>query len=170
MRSLLSILAILAFTLGAAGSARAWEPLRAANGHVERGNRRMAEEDPAGALEAYDAAARELPSEAGVHLNRGVALLASGDHARAREALLLATEPSAPAELRGAAYYDLGLSFYREGDRLALEEDHQGAQDQFREAADAFRRSLRAAPGNRDAAWNLELALRRIQEQQEQQE
>ena len=40
----------------------------------------------------------------------------------------------------------------------------------LREAADAFRRSLRARPGNRDAAWNLELALRRIREQEEQQQ
>ncbi|MCU0677344.1 MAG: hypothetical protein MUE69_31710 [Myxococcota bacterium] len=136
----------------------------------ERGNERLRANDANGALQSYDRAARALPNEAGVQLNRGLALLAANDLAQAREALLRATDPQAPRELRADAYYDLGLAFYREGDALAATEDHQGAQAQFREAVDAFRRSLRLRPGDRQTAWNLELALRRIREEQERQE
>jgi tetratricopeptide (TPR) repeat protein len=151
-------------------TAKAWDPFRASNPHVDRGNALMAEDQPAEALEAYDRAARELPSEPGVHLNRGLALLSAGRMEEAQNALLLATEPSADASLRADAYYNLGLLFYRQGDAAAAQQDHASAQTLFRQAADAFKRSLRARPGNRDAGWNLELALRRIEEQQEQQE
>src|SRR5690606_32345273 len=79
-------------------------------------------------------------------------------------------QPSpADSHMRGQAYYNLGLSFYQEADQKAEAEDHEGAQALFREAADAFRRSLQASPGNRDAGWNLELAQRRIQESEQKQ-
>ncbi|MCG8557082.1 MAG: tetratricopeptide repeat protein [Proteobacteria bacterium] len=147
----------------------AWEPLRSSNAHVEAGNEHMAEGDSKAALAAYDRAARELPDRAGVHLNRGLALLASGELAKARQALLLGTEPGGGKDVRGAAYYNLGVAFYREAERKASENDPEQAQRLFREAADALGRSLRIKPGQEHAAWNLELALRRIREQQEKQ-
>ena len=149
--------------------AAAWELFRSENGDVREGNERLAAGDHAGALAAYDRAARALPSEPGVHLDRGLALLEAGQLDQAREALRLATEPPASPEIRGAAFYDLGLAFYRQADAAAGEQNHEEAQRLFREAADAFRSSLRQVPGNRDAGWNLELALRRIREQEEQQ-
>jgi Ca-activated chloride channel family protein len=176
--------------------AHAWEWFRGENGHVRDGNERLRANDAAAALRAYEAAARELPSDPGVHLNRGLALLALAEHDKAREAFLLATEPPAPAAIRAAAYYDLGLAFYRQADAAATaaadtaiaqgaaqppagaaqppagaaeppQADHREAQRLFREAADGFRRSLRIQPGNRDAAWNLELAVRRLREEKE---
>ncbi|WP_205627067.1 tetratricopeptide repeat protein [Sandaracinus amylolyticus] len=150
--------------------ASAWELFRSENGDVREGNELLAAGDHAGALAAYDRAARALPSEAGVHLDRGLALLAAGQLDPAREALRLATEPPASREIRGAAHYNLGLAFYQQADAAAGEENHEEAQRLFREAADAFRSSLRQVPGNRDAGWNLELALRRIREQEEQQQ
>ena len=150
-------------------NARAFDLFRRENRHVARGNEKLAANDPAGALEQYDLAARELPSEPRVHLNRGIALLAQKTFDKAREAFLLAAEPPAPADVRAAANYNLGLAFYEEGDAKSTETDHKEAQRLFREAADAFRKSLRAVPGNRDAGWNLELALRRIRNEEEQQ-
>ncbi|MEM9069878.1 MAG: hypothetical protein AAGE52_15305 [Myxococcota bacterium] len=158
-------------------TAHAWEPFRSRNSNVEVGNARMAANDPNGALQAYDRAARQLPEEASVQLNRGIAQMGSGDLPGARETLLAATDPNAPATVRADAYYDLGLAFFQEADAAAGLENHGEAQRSFREAADAFRRSLRLRPGDRNTAWNLELALRRMreeeqreQEQQEQQE
>ena len=168
MRRVFVSAALLTASL-AATTAHAWDPFVRENPEVDEGNRAMQEGDHAGALAAYDRAARELPSEPGVHLNRGLALSAQGEHERAREAFLVAAEPPASPEIRADAYYDMGNAFYREADALAQQEDHQGAQRLFREAADAYRRSLRARPGNRDAAWNLELAARRIREQEEEQ-
>ena len=151
--------------------ALAWEWFRSENAHVRDGNTALRAGDAAGASAQYDQAARELPREPGVQLNRGLALLAQGEqHGPAREAFLRATEPPAPREMRAAAHYDAGLSFYQEGDAAAGTDDHRAAQESFRQAAEQFRQSLRQVPGNRDAAWNLELALRRLNEEEEEQE
>ncbi len=153
-----------------AGRARAWDPLHTPNPDIAEGNARMAAGNPEGALEAYDEAARRLPDDPRVALNRGLALMAMGDLDAAGEALSRAGQDSSDDAIRAAAFYDLGLAHYRTGDELAGAEDHEQARERFQSAADALRASLRARPGNRDAAWNLELALRREQEQQEEQE
>ncbi|MGB5314305.1 MAG: tetratricopeptide repeat protein, partial [Polyangiales bacterium] len=151
-------------------TALAWSPLRAENPNVKRGNELMAQEQYADALEAYDSAARELPEDRGVQLNRGLALLAQGLTEPAREAFTAAADPAAPPEVRADAYYDLGISHAREGDVASEQEDFEQASAHFREAADALKRALRARPGDRNAAWNLEYSLKRIREVEEKQE
>jgi Ca-activated chloride channel family protein len=143
--------------------------LRSENRHVRQGNARLQAGDAKGALTEYDGAARELPSEGGVHLDRGLALLRAGELGPAREALRLATQPAASATVRADAFYDLGIGFYREADARAAEDKHDEAQQMFKEAADAFKQSLRLRGGDRNSAWNYELARRRITEQQEKQ-
>ena len=130
----------------------------------------MAAEQYAAALEAYDEAAQELPNERAVQLNRGLALLGQDLSEPAMEALIAAADPSAPAELRAGAYYNLGIAHARNGNTASEQEDFEQSSAHFREAADAFKRSLRAKPGNRNAAWNLEYALMRIREEEEKQE
>jgi len=149
--------------------AEPWSLLRSENRNVRAGNEKLAAKDAAGALEAYDRAARELPSEGGVHLNRGLALLANKKPAEAREALKLAVQSKADPAARADAHYDLGLSFYGDADEAAGKDNHENAQQLFREAAESFKQSLRLRPGDRNTAWNYELALRRIHEQQEKQ-
>lgn len=160
------------FSLAGANRAAAWDPFLVENDKVRAGNEALSEGEAARALEHYDRAARELPDRAEVHLNRGLALLEMGELDRAREALRLASQPPASREVRADAYYDLGLAFYRQAEQAASAEEpnHREAQRLFREAADAFRQSLRQRPGNADAGWNLELALRRIREQQEEEQ
>jgi Ca-activated chloride channel family protein len=165
-----TLVASLALSLAAAPPALAWDWLRSENGHVRDGNEALRAGDAQAAQAEYDRAAAELPSEPGVHLNRGLALLAQNEHDQAREAFLRATEPPAPREIRASAYYDTGLSFYREADAAATEGDHARARELFGQAAEQFRQSLRQVPGNRDAAWNLELALRRETQEEEEQE
>jgi tetratricopeptide (TPR) repeat protein len=151
-------------------SALAWSPLRAENPNAKRGNEQMAAEQYAEALEAYDQAARELPEARAVQLNRGLALLAQELHEPAKVAFTDAADPSAPPEVRADAYYDLGIVHAREGNAASEQEDFEQSSAHFREAADAFKRSLRAKPGNRNAAWNLEYALKRIREEEQKQE
>jgi Ca-activated chloride channel family protein len=146
-----------------------WSLLRSKNSNVEDGNQRLLAGDAKGALAAYDRAARELPSEGGVHLNRGLALLRSGDLPKARDALHLGSQPPASADVRADAYYDLGITFYKEADQRAGEQKHDEAQKLFREAAESFKQALRKRPGDRNSAWNYELAARRIREQEEEQ-
>jgi Ca-activated chloride channel family protein len=156
--------------LVAPNTASAWNPLRAENPNVEQGNELMVQEQYAEALDAYDRAARELPDERAVQLNRGLALLSQGLTEPAKEAFTAAADPSAAPEVRADAYYDLGIAHAREGDVASEQEDFEQASAHFREAADAFKRALRARPGNRNAAWNLEYALKRIREEEQKQD
>lgn len=148
--------------LGEAETARAWELFRSESGPVTRGNEHLEKGQFQEALEAYDEAARDLPNDPAVQLDRGLALLALGKLGEARESFRRGAVASAPKEVRGAALYNLGLAFMEEGDQAAKAEDFDGAKKSFEEAADAFRGSLRAQPGNQDAGWNLELAKRRL--------
>ena len=77
--------------------------LRSRNDNVQEGNELFAKGDAKQALAAYERAARELPAEAGVHLNRGLSLLATGEVDKAREAFLLATQPPARDDVRADA-------------------------------------------------------------------
>lgn len=156
--------AVAALVLLAAAPALAWEPLRSENRHVRDGNRALAAKKADDALAAYDRAARELPSEPGVFLNRGLALLAKGEREKARTSLEVAAEAGAPREVRARALAALGLSHFQDGDALAQEEKHDEASGAFRRAAEALKKSLRTQPGQADVAWNYELAKRRITE------
>ncbi len=170
-RRTLPMLLLLLPLLAAPSAARAegWSWLRSENSSVREGNQKLKAGDKKGALAAYDRAAHELPSVGGVHLDRGLALLSQDKLSQARDALQLATQPPAPSAVRADAYYDLGIGFYKEADARAGEKKHDEAQKLFRQAADAFKHALRMRPGDRNAAWNYELAARRIREQQEKQ-
>ena len=168
MRRALTLCCCVALSFPA--TALAWSPLRAKNPRVEEGNELMAQAQYADALEAYDEAARELPDARAVQLNRGLALLSQDLTEPSKEAFVTAADPSAAPEIRADAYYNLGIAHARQGDALSEQEDFEGASTQFREAANAFKRSLRLRPGNRSAAWNLEYALQRIREEEQKQE
>jgi Ca-activated chloride channel family protein len=139
--------------------------LRTQNGHIEDGNALLAKGDAKSALAEYDKAARQLPEDTGVQLDRGLALLKIGELAKAREALVSATGGSGSPCVRADAYQNLALAFYRDGDALAGQKKHEEAQHMFQEALDAAKRSLRLRPGDASAAWNLELAARRLREE-----
>jgi hypothetical protein len=108
---------------------------------------------PAEAVEALDTAARLRPDDALATYNSGTAHLGAGlgDAAQILERALA----SAPPELAPDGYYNLGNA------RLAAQEP--GA------AVDAYKESLRRAPGHAGARRNLELALKMLEEQQKQQ-
>ena len=161
----------LAGWLTLSGQAHAELPswLKKHNSDVDQGNEAIQKGDPKGALEAYNRAARRLPDAPGVALDRGIALLKQGEYGKAREALLAATVPSASTDVRADAYQDLALSFYREADGLASQNNHAEAQKLFREAVDAAKRSLHLRPGDPNTAWNLELAARRLREEEQKQ-
>lgn len=151
-------------------SALAWEPFRSQSSAVERGNEHLGKGQHKEALEAYDQAARELPDDPGVQLDRGLALLGLGKLAEAREAFRRGGAGTAPKDVRAASLYNLGAAFMQEADQAGKAEDLDGAKKLLEEAVDAFKSSLRAQPNNKDAAWNLELAKRRLVEAQQKQE
>lgn len=151
------------------GRSPAFEFFRSENNAVATGNERMSANDAAGALTAYDEAAKALPNDAGVHLNRGLALMAQGQLDKAAPAFQLATQPPADKKLRSQAFYNLGNAFFRQGEALAKKETPEEAQKMFREAVDAYKQSLRLNPGQSHTAWNLQLASRRLRQEEEKQ-
>jgi Ca-activated chloride channel family protein len=101
------------------------------------------------AVEDADTALRLAPDDPLVQYDGGTARLA-GDDAKSAAPLL---DRAAQALARrgdvgraAAAHYNLGNARLSAGDAAA--------------AVEAFKQALREAPGDRDAKWNLELALR----------
>jgi tetratricopeptide (TPR) repeat protein len=131
-----------------------FEPFRTGNDSVEQGNAALKAGKTEQALEHYERAAKELPSSPGVHYNRGIALRRLERLDEAGEALTKGTTAT-DRGLKAKSFYNLGNVLYE--------------QEKYKDAAAAFKRSLQLQPDHVPSKWNLELALRRIQEEKKQQ-
>jgi tetratricopeptide (TPR) repeat protein len=121
-------------------------------GLVQEGNRALEKGDPEAALAAYAQALERAPGAPEILFDTGLAKAAAGDPAAAREAFLAALAGGGEG-LRGAIEYNVGNTYF--------------AEENYAEAAKAYRAALAADPGDPDAKANLELSLRRITEQKE---
>ena len=128
-----------------------FDPFRSSNRNIEEGNAKLGAGKIKEALEHYEKAAKELPDEPGVHYNLGIAQYQLGQLDKAREALLRGTVATDP-DLKAKSFYNLG--------NVLLE------QKKYKEAVSAYVRSLLLKPAHRPSKWNLELALRRLQEEE----
>jgi Ca-activated chloride channel family protein len=167
-RTTACILSLAGALLLAASPAGAWNPLQSKNWKVKSGNKKFDKESYGEALESYDKAALQLPDEAGVHFNRGAALFKmgagkspeedSGELDRAAKAF------SDAASLAGEEQQDLKVdAFYNLG-------NVRFAQERWEEAIAAYRQTLKMKPGYKDAAYNLALALKKLEEQRKKEE
>jgi len=128
------------------------------DGDVDEGNA-LLQENPAGALSRYMAAANTLPESAELHLNVGLAHLALGDAEAAREAFLRALD-RAKGPLKAVTHCHLGIASGRWATLLeANPETADQASTRWEEAVVAFEQCLLQEPTSADAAWNLEIAL-----------
>jgi tetratricopeptide (TPR) repeat protein len=100
------------------------------------------------AVATADSALRLAPETPLARYNAGTARLAAGDRSLAADAepLLEGAVKTAGRDLAVAASYNLGNARFGAGD--------------FAGAVEAYKQTLRAAPANGDAKFNLELALR----------
>ena len=129
-----------------------FDPLRSHNGEVEQGNALMKSGNAEEALKHYDKAVAALPAEPGAHFDRGSALYALQRFDEAGQEFLRATEAKDGA-LKAQAFYNLGNAFFK--------------KEKFKEAIEAYKRTLALDPRDERAKWNLELALRKQQEQKD---
>ena len=107
------------------------------------------------AIRAYRAIVADGDRRPIVMYDLGTALLAADSLDAAVDALeraAFATEP----ELRARSLYNLGLAYLRRGMRTEGEQ----RQTQLRNARRVLRNVLLQKPGDKDAQWNYELALR----------
>ncbi|HEX6837461.1 MAG TPA: VWA domain-containing protein, partial [Polyangia bacterium] len=123
--------------------------------NIEEGNRQLAAGKADKALESYDRAVQALPEEPIAHFDRGVALYQLGKFPEAQKEFQRASEGHEPS-VKADAYYNMGNAWLK--------------QERFKEALDAYKHTLGLRPDDRRAKWNLELALRKLQEQKQQQQ
>jgi Ca-activated chloride channel homolog len=113
---------------------------------VEAGNAALKAGKAEDALGHYDKAVGKLAADPGVHFDRGAALYALSRFEEAGQEFLRATEAKDGA-LKASAFYNLGNAFFK--------------KDKFKEAVEAYKRSLGLNPADKLAKWNLELALQK---------
>ncbi len=123
-------------------------------GQEPGGNRAYRAGDYSKAVERYRAALIRGAASPRLEYNLGTALFQVGEAQEAQLLLESALRAQAP-ELRAHAFYNLGGVLTQGGATSA---------ESLRAAIEAFRRSLLLDPYNEDARWNLELAMRRLQE------
>jgi Ca-activated chloride channel family protein len=92
--------------------------------------------------------------------NLGTALVAADSNALATEPLER-TAKSDDAELRFRSLFNLGLAHLKRG--LVGDTGADSTKEAFDATLDAYKHALRMRPGDLDAKWNYELALRRRQ-------
>jgi Ca-activated chloride channel family protein len=122
---------------------------------VERGNRLYRAGRYAEAVEEYRAALRDGDDSAALRYNLGTALLRLGRYA------LEAVDP----EVRQRVHYNLGQRFLEEARASGEPSSAVGLYDA---AVESYRQALRLQPGDEDAKWNYELALREREDQMQQ--
>jgi hypothetical protein len=106
------------------------------------------------ALSAFERAAAARPRDPATRFNVADGLYKNGKYDEAAALYrALGSDPASP--LAGAARYNLGNSLYQKQD--------------YRGAVQAYRDALRVAPADPDTRKNLELALRALKDQEEQQ-
>jgi Ca-activated chloride channel homolog len=117
---------------------------------IEAGNAALKAGKAEDALAHYDRAAKKLAADAGAHFDRGAALFALSRFDEAGQEFLKATEAK-DAALKEGAFYNLGNAFFK--------------KEKFKEAVAAYTRALGLRPDDKQAKWNLEIALRKQKEQ-----
>ena len=122
---------------------------------VEAGNAALKAGKADEALGHYDAAVKKLPADAGTHFDRGAALYALSRFDEAGQEFLRATEAKDPA-LKASAFYNLGNAFFK--------------KEKFKDAVSAYTRSLGLRPEDKQAKWNLEIALRKQKDEEKKQQ
>ena len=119
---------------------------------IEAGNAALKAGKAEDALGHYDRAVKKLAADAGAHFDRGAALYALSRFDEAGQEFLKATEAK-DAALKEGAFYNLGNAFFK--------------KEKFKEAVAAYTRALGLRPDDKQAKWNLEIALRKQQEKEQ---
>ena len=107
------------------------------------------------AEKAYAQSDMDNPKDLRYRYNRGCAAYQSGDYQAAAAAFASVLRRSQDDDIRFKAAYNLGNAAYQQGD--------------FKSAAEHYKQAIAQDPSSEDARHNLELAVRALQKQQEQQ-
>lgn len=120
-------------------------PVQASISQLKHANRLFVTGDYENALKAYNDALVDQPNSSILHFNAGDAAYQMGDFGKASKEFEEASQSAIP-QLKAAAHYNRGNAFYR--------------QQQWGEAVEAYKQALRIDPSDKDAKYNLGVALR----------
>ena len=144
-----------------------WKPLVSPNPDVEAGNRAYREGRYDDALSYYDKAARDGGvDESGLAYDKGTATLKKAEKTQDKAERDRLTERGLEDLKRAAGSRDpriRGQANFNRGNALL-------GQDKLEDAIEAYKNALRDQPQLDDARLNLELALRRLEKKQQQQQ
>ncbi len=129
--------------------------LESRNAEVEQGNAALKAGKAEEALGHYDKAVTKLPADAGAHFDRGAALYALSRFDEAGQEFLRATQGTDPG-LKASAFLNLGNAFVK--------------KEKYKEAVEAYKRTLAVRPDDQAAKWNLEVALAKKKEEEKKQQ
>lgn len=143
-------------------------PLTAGQNKVRRingeGNKLYTEEQWADALAQYTAANEIDPENPVLHYNLGNALYRINDLEQA-VTHYTAAAASEDQELARRARFNLGNTWFRNAEALEGTGDWEGRNKALAQSIGHWQSVLTEEPGNRDAKLNLELALKKLQEE-----
>jgi Ca-activated chloride channel family protein len=130
--------------------------------------------DFAAAQREYAAEAQHDPKAIDLQFNAGAAAYKAGQFAQATEAFQksIGGEPSADAKRLAAqedAFYDLGNSLYRSGQKAEASAPKQTIQS-WEQAVKTYEAALQLRAGDADAKYNLDLVKRKLEELKKKQE
>ncbi len=146
MNKLLPLILTTILLTGCGSSAGRWN---------NKGNQAFDQQDYARALKAYKTAQVEGPDRAEPYYNAANAYYRQSDYQQAR-LQAQAARRHADDDLAQQNFYNMGNAYFN--------------SQQFKQAAEAYKQALRLNPADRDAKYNLELALQQLQNRQDQQQ
>ena len=124
------------------------------NKEISKGNKSYRQGDFSGAATHYRSAEIDRPGSPVAAYNLGTALVTGKNYEEALPKLGEATSKLTGPD-KALAYYNIGNGFFGGG--------------KFEEAAGAYKKTLEINPNDRDAKYNLELALKMLEEQKKNQ-
>ena len=125
------------------------------------------------ALGEYERVSTEVPERPEPDYNSANARYRLEDYEQAEEGLGRALQESYDVDdedLAASTLFNLGNALFQMGEERAAVDQYGEAIGQYREAIEAYKQVLRDNPDDVDSKHNLELALRRIEEEEQQQQ
>ncbi len=133
----------------------------------ERGNKLYKEGRYEDALKEYGQAGVGPTPPKEVEYNRGNALFRLGRYNEAAKAYAKAFQTAKPG-LKKNSGYNMGTAFYKAGEKAYEAKKLEDASKLFKESVKRLKASLKDDPSDNDARHNLELALKKLEDTEQQ--